>query len=166
MPGCLQHHRHPLALLGGDLAEAEQLAEAEYGVQRAAQLVADAGQELALGLVGCPQRPVCVFQLSRAGEDLRIHLLGAQLQLLGQPLLLGLVVPEPYVFCDVLHSVDDVGEPAERAEDRRVKWAPVADLEPTAGRFWPSDVVPLHRHRVGHQIPAYPVQGAAQVRLT
>src|SRR6266496_2068165 len=116
-------------------------------------------------LVGRSQRPVCVLQFSRAGEDLGLHLLCAQLQLFSHLLLFGLMVPEPHVLCDILHPVDDVGEPAERAKDRRVHRAPVADLESAAGRFRSSDVVPLHRHRVGHQIPAYPVQRAAQVRL-
>ena len=110
--GCLEHHRHPLSVFRGDVAEAEQLTEAKDGVQRGSQLVADAGQELLLGIVLCAQRMVGILQIPGDGKKVGFHLLGPD----RQRLMSGRVLREPHVFGDVFHPVDDVGKPASGVE--------------------------------------------------
>jgi hypothetical protein len=155
--GCLEHHGHPFAVLGGDVAEAEQLAESEDGVQRIAQLVADPGQEMLPGLVFRAQRGVGLAGLPELVPEASVGLLAAGQHLPGQLVVLRLVLLQPDVLGDVLRLVNDVGEHAARVERRRVDPAPVAGFHAAALGRGPGDVIPAHRHRVGHAVAAHPV---------
>ncbi len=58
VPAGFENHGGPVSLVDAELAQGEQLAEAEDRVEWGAQLVADPGQELVLRLVGGLQRPI------------------------------------------------------------------------------------------------------------
>jgi hypothetical protein len=144
----VDHARPPVRLLP-QLTRAEQLAEAEDGGKRRAQLVAHPRQELVLGLARLAQLGICDLKLLRPAQDLCLHPLTALAQLdeLGH----------------VLDPVDDVPDAAQVVQDGRVHRAPVAHLEPAALGIRPPDVVLLHGHRVGPAGLAHPLERRAQV---
>src|SRR6266498_4373784 len=133
----------------------------------------DPGQEMLVdGVVGAqrlavsPQRIVGGLQLPRAADYLCLALLGAQLKLPVEQLLLGFLLLEPHVAGDVFLLVNDVGELTMVVEYRRVHPAAVADVGAAPGlslSLGQPDFVLLHCHGVRFAVTAGPVQGGAEI---
>ena len=123
VPAGLQHHGDPLSVLRTEPVQAEQLAKAEDGVQRGAELVTEPVEEVLLGVVGAAQRlvsflqgPVALLQALRQGQQVRLDPLDATLPGAGWLPAAGLIGDGPDIVGDVIQPMDDVAEPASRAE--------------------------------------------------
>src|SRR5688572_18410514 len=64
---------------------------------------------------------------------------------------------------DVFDTMDNIGDPPVRLEDRRIERTPISLLESAAVGFRTADIVLLHRHRVGGSIAQNSAQGSVQV---